>query len=116
MPEGPLPEYGVYLQVRRPPMTPWSMVWVKWPDFRVPADRRNATKQLVDAFELAGSQRVEVACRGGRGRTGTALAVMAIAAGVDRDLAVDWVRCHYHRSAVETRWQPRACKALLCSC
>jgi hypothetical protein len=37
--------------------------------------------------------------------TGTALAVMAIATGVDPSDAVDWVRGSYHPKAVETPWQ-----------
>lgn len=48
---------------------------------------------------------MEVACAGGRGRTGTAIACLAILAGVPADRAVGWVREHYERRAVETPWQ-----------
>ena len=37
--------------------------------------------------------------------TGTAMAVLAVMAGVPREEAVTWVRTHYRKHAVETRWQ-----------
>jgi len=48
-----------------------------------------------------------VACGGGRGRTGTALACLAILDGVLAADAVEYVRQHYHPRAVETPWQRR---------
>jgi len=42
---------------------------------------------------------------GGRGRTGTALACVAVLDGVPADQAVDYVRRHYHPDAVETEEQ-----------
>lgn len=44
---------------------------------------------------------------GGVGRSGTALAVLAVLSGIGPDDAVVWVREHYHRRAVETRAQRR---------
>jgi protein-tyrosine phosphatase len=52
-------------------------------------------------------ERVEIACGGGVGRTGTALAGMAVLAGVPRTEAVAWVRRRYNKRAVETPWQRR---------
>jgi protein-tyrosine phosphatase len=52
-------------------------------------------------------ERVEIACGGGVGRTGTALAGIAVLAGVPRAEAVAWVRHRYHRHAAETPWQRR---------
>lgn len=46
-------------------------------------------------------ERVEIGCIGGLGRTGTALACMAILAGVPADRAVAWVRAHYKPRAIE---------------
>lgn len=43
----------------------------------------------------------------GRGRTGTALACVAVLDGVPAAEAVDYVRRHYDRRAVETPWQRR---------
>jgi hypothetical protein len=58
-----------------------------------------------EAWERAGAGRVEVACAGGR--TGTALACLAILDGLPGDQAVAWVREHYAARAVETPWQRR---------
>jgi len=50
---------------------------------------------------------VEVACGGGRGRTGTALACIVQLAGMSAEDAIPWVRAHYDPRAVETPWQRR---------
>jgi protein-tyrosine phosphatase len=50
-------------------------------------------------------ERVEVTCRGGVGRTGTALAALAVLDGLPPDDAVRRVRTRYHPRAVETPWQ-----------
>ena len=50
---------------------------------------------------------MEVACRGGIGRTGTALAALAILDGLTPPEALAWVRDAYHHRAVETPWQRR---------
>jgi protein-tyrosine phosphatase len=55
----------------------------------------------------ATAERVEVACLGGTGRTGTALACIAILDGVPVDEAVGYVRAHYRPRAVETSAQER---------
>jgi len=53
------------------------------------------------------AERVEVACLGGRGRTGTALACLAIIDGVPPREAVRYVRDRSHPRAVETFRQRR---------
>jgi protein-tyrosine phosphatase len=60
---------------------------------------------LGEAWERAARERVEVGCMGGRGRTGTGLACLAIFDGVPADQAVEYVRQHYHPDAVETAAQ-----------
>lgn len=107
LPDGQLPERGLYLLGRAPEPTPWPQQWVRWPDFRLPSDQAAARRALADLLEKAGTERVEVACGGGRGRTGTALAVLAVVDGVPPEQAVDWVRAHYDRRAIETPWQRR---------
>jgi protein-tyrosine phosphatase len=62
---------------------------------------------LLESLRRAASERVEIACGGGRGRTGTALACLAILDGVPPAEAVTYVREHYHPRAVETPWQKR---------
>jgi hypothetical protein len=99
--------YALYLLGRQPPPVPWEFRWVRWPDFRLPADRADARAALIEAWRRAAEERVEIACGGGRGRTGTALACLAILDGVPAEEAVDFVRRHYDRRAVETPWQKR---------
>ena len=106
-PAAPVPSYGLYLVGGRPPPMPWEARWVRWPDFRLPADREDARAALVEAWRRTQDERVEVACGGGRGRTGTALACLAVLDGVPAGEAVEFVRRHYDRHAVETPWQRR---------
>jgi len=107
VPDGPSPEFGLYLQAEQPPPTGWSLRWVRWPDWWLPTDRDDARDALLELWQRAAGERVEVACRGGRGRTGTALACLGVIDGVLADDAVAYVRRHYHRKAVETPWQQR---------
>lgn len=107
LPEGPEPTFSVRLLGRQPPPVPWESRWLRWPDFRLPADRAQARSILKEAWVRASTDRVEVACGGGRGRTGTALACLAVLDGVPADEAVAYVRRHYHPGAVETPWQRR---------
>ena len=104
----PDPEWALYLSDERPAATPWPSRWLRWPDFRLPVDRDDAREAFAEAHRHAArGLRVEVACRGGRGRTGTALACIAQLAGVPAEEAIAWVRTHYDPRAVETPWQRR---------
>ncbi|BAG23691.1 MULTISPECIES: protein-tyrosine phosphatase family protein [Streptomyces] len=107
LPPGPEPDFAVYLQGRTPPPVRWESRWLRWPDFRLPADREQARVLLREVWERAADERVEVACGGGMGRTGTALAVLAVLDGVPAEEAVAFVRAGYHPRAVETPWQRR---------
>ena len=107
MPPGPPPTFGLYLLGSEPPAVSWESRWLRWRDFGLPADRVTATDTLREAWERAGSERLEVACAGGRGRTGTALACLAVLDGVPAHEAVGYVRAHYDARAVETPWQRR---------
>jgi rhodanese/phosphatase family protein len=107
MPSGHPPTFGVYLLGSAPPEFGWESRWVRWPDFRLPSDPSYARKVLLEALERAEGDRVEFACGGGRGRTGTALACLAVLDGVPPAEAVAYVRAHYRPEAVETPWQRR---------
>ncbi|EST23397.1 hypothetical protein N566_25785 [Streptomycetaceae bacterium MP113-05] len=107
LPDGPAPDFTVHLLGRRPPPTAWESRWLRWPDFRLPADSSLARALLTEVWTRATAERVEVACGGGRGRTGTALACLAVLDGVRPPEAVAYVRRHYHLRAVETPWQRR---------
>jgi hypothetical protein len=90
------------------PVPAWPHRRIRWPDFWVPVDRADALDALGEAHRRAlAGERVEVACRGGVGRTGTALAALAILDGVPASESVAWVREHYNPRAVETPWQRR---------
>ncbi len=103
----PTPDFGVYLTSRPPADLPWPSRWVRWPDFWLPTSTPDAVAALREAHARALEERVEVACGGGTGRTGTALALVAVMGGVPVEDAVAWVRHHYRRRAVETPWQRR---------
>lgn len=88
------------------PVPAWPHRRIRWPDFWIPVNRRDALAALHEAHERCyAGERVEICCRGGVGRTGTALAALAVMDGLSPRGAVAWVRSRYHRRAVETPWQ-----------
>jgi hypothetical protein len=96
------------LVLAKGPTPSWPYRRIAWPDFWIPTDRADALDALHEAHRRAhAGERVEVACGGGIGRTGTALAALAIVDGLPPEEAVNWVRRSYHRRAVETPWQRR---------
>ena len=99
---GPEPALGVYLLAWPPEPMAWEAQWVRWRDFRLPSDPPALRAILLQAWERAPDERVELACRGGRGRTGTALACLAVLDGVPATDATAYVRRHYSPHAVET--------------
>lgn len=106
----PEPEWGLHLVGSRPPGVAWESRWLRWPDFWLPAG--DAWAAFAEAHALAAEgRRVEVACGGGIGRTGTALACIAQLGGVPAREATAWVRERYHPRAVETPWQRRYVRA-----
>lgn len=107
VPPGAVPHFGLYLLEAPPPATAWPVRWVRWRDFRLPTDSADAKDAFFEAWRRAASERVEVACRGGIGRTGTALACIAVLDGVPAAEAVAYVREHYDPRAVETAQQRR---------
>ncbi|RFU85612.1 protein phosphatase [Streptomyces triticagri] len=107
LPTGPQPTFSVTLLGKEPPPADWETRWIRWPDFRLPADPAQVRTVLTEALRRAPAERVEIACGGGIGRTGTALACLAVLDGVPPEDAVAYVRRHYHGHAVETPWQRR---------
>lgn len=105
----PEPEFALYL-LRAAPHVSWEARWIRWPDFWLPSDPTAATGAFREAWERCATERVEIACSGGRGRTGTALACLAVVDGVPANAAVEYVRRHYCARAVETPWQRRFVK------
>ena len=113
VPDGPVPDFGLYLLGQRPAPVEWEARWVAWPDYRLPRDRHDAEDAVREARSRAETERVEVACNAGRGRTGTALACIAVLDGVPAREAVALVRRHYDARAVETPWQRRYVRRFL---
>jgi protein-tyrosine phosphatase len=110
-PDGPLPEFGLYLgsgKLRARHTFEWPHEWIDWPDFLLPRDSRRAVEMIRDLhWRALDGQRVEIGCGGGVGRTGTVVASLAVLAGVPAGDAVGWARANYHHRAVETPWQRR---------
>jgi hypothetical protein len=107
LPDGLAPTFGIYLLGQPPPQVPWESRWIRWPDFALPSDPAALRAAAVEAWERSAKERVEFACAGGRGRTGTALACLAILDGIPSTEAVAFVRTHFDQRAVETPWQRR---------
>jgi protein-tyrosine phosphatase len=61
---------------------------------------RTALLALLDRSRSGNA--AEIGCLGGHGRTGTALACLAVLTGTPPDEAVGWVRQQYCDNAVET--------------
>jgi hypothetical protein len=98
------PDYGRYLDDHWQP--PWTHDHLDWPDFGVPDDAAQVIAALRSVVDRArGGERVEVGCLGGHGRTGTALACLAMLTGHPAETAVAWVRANYCADAVETAEQ-----------
>ncbi len=112
MPAGLSPTLAVQLSGRRPPPTAWEQRWIVWPDFWLPSDYATAERVLHEAYLRAGAERVEIACGGGLGRTGTALAAWAVFDGFSPRDAVAWTQRHYHPRAVEVPWQRHFLRSL----
>jgi protein-tyrosine phosphatase len=74
-----------------------------WPDLGIPTGPAEVGSALRSVLARAqDGERVEIGCLGGHGRTGTALACLAVLAGYPPGQAVHWVRTNYCVEAVET--------------
>lgn len=108
-----LPDFGLYLDERWRP--PWPHEHLDWPDFSVPDDPAVVAAALELLLERSRSgQRVEIGCYGGHGRTGTAIAGLAILCGHAPDEAVSWVRATYCERAVENEEQETFVRRMSC--
>jgi protein-tyrosine phosphatase len=95
------PDFGLYLDDRWQP--PWAHAHVAWPDFGTPGDPMKLEAALRSLLDRArDGQRVELGCLGGHGRTGTALACLAVMTGTPPHEAVALVRGTYCDRAIES--------------
>lgn len=107
------PAQGLYLDPVWSP--PWPHLHLDWPDMELPADPDALLAALADLRSAgAAGAVVEIGCLGGHGRTGTAIAALAVMAGVEPHEAVRWVRVNYCVQAVETEEQMAFVRGLSC--
>jgi len=94
------PDYGLYFAADWQP--PWDHGHVDWPDFGVPVSTEDVVEGLRAVLGRArAGQNIELGCIAGHGRTGTALACLAVLSGYPASGAVTWVRSIYCDKAVE---------------
>lgn len=82
-----------------------EIVYISWPDNRLPQRPQRAIEQLSQLLGRAASERVEITCGGGVGRTGTALAMLAVISGMDAADAIAFVQQHYNPESVSSHAQ-----------
>lgn len=102
-----------------PDWVPWKDEWapepiheiiLDWPDMSPPPMDSLFWVDLLDDV-VANFKEVYICCTGGIGRTGTTLAAFLIASGFTVEEAVEYVRRHYLKHAIETNGQLSAlCK------
>lgn len=100
IPSGATPDFALYLLGKSPAPVKCEGCRVLRPDFRLSKDRDDARDALHEAWVRSEAERVEIACAGGHGRTGTALACIALFDGVPADKAMTFIRKHYNPRAV----------------
>jgi protein-tyrosine phosphatase len=74
------------------------------PDFGLPdeAGLRAVLADMLEAMRTAPDGAYHIGCKAGLGRTGTAMACLAILAGAVEGDPVAWLRAAYHPEAIET--------------
>lgn len=102
--EDPAPDWGLYLDGM------WESAGmaytVDWPDMRLPKRFQATALAIIDVYNKAREGMwVEVGCIGGHGRTGTALACMAVLGGMKPAEAIQHVRASYCTKTLETTEQ-----------
>ncbi len=74
------------------------------PDFGLPdeAGLRDVLQQMLAEMRAAPDGAYHIGCKAGLGRTGTAMACLALMAGAVEGDPVAWLRAAYHPEAIET--------------
>ena len=77
------------------------------PDFGLPdeAGLRTVLTQMLEAMRAEPDGAYHIGCKAGLGRTGTAMACLAILAGAAEGDPVAWLRAAYNAEAIETTGQ-----------
>lgn len=90
---------------RNAPGIAHDVVYISWPDYRIPRRPQQAKDQLRQLFDRAAHERVEITCGGGVGRTGTALAMLAMMDGLAPAQAIEYVQNAYNPDSVSSHAQ-----------
>lgn len=77
------------------------VVEIAWPDYDIPALPPVFWHDLGRVL-IHHNKSISILCAGGHGRTGTALAILAVIMGIHKEDPVLWVRKRYCDSAVES--------------
>ncbi len=77
-----------------------EIIMIDWPDQRLPRRSMQAVKTLQEVWQRADQELVEITCRGGVGRTGSALALIAMYEGMSSSEAIDFIRESYNNDSV----------------
>lgn len=80
-------------------------ITIDWPDYRLPRRPAQAIQLLREIWQRADNELVEITCSGGVGRTGTALAILAIFEGMKASDAIDFVQEKYNPGSVSEHAQ-----------
>ena len=119
----PIPEVGIYLDdywmrkltgfaavgMPSPVKWHWPFVVIDWPDMGVMSDAEIKLVINVTVKAIKGGKRVEIACMGGHGRTGTLLAMLRTAIGkMSAKEAIESLRKDYCKKIVESGTQVKA--------
>ncbi|WP_124054184.1 protein-tyrosine phosphatase family protein [Arcanobacterium ihumii] len=80
-------------------------ITIDWPDYRLPRRPSQAIQVLRDVWQRSDKELVEITCSGGVGRTGTALAILAIFEGMCSTDAIDFVQEKYNPGSVSEHAQ-----------
>ena len=75
----------------------------RWPDFWIPVNGPRTRSVLETALKKARNSRVDITCGGGIGRTGTALACIAVLDGIDSASAVAFIE----KTTTREQWKLR---------
>ncbi len=100
-----IPDWGLYLDWgwKHPD---WRAENIDWRDYGLPSNYIVAFEAMLEVIERAQrGEKVEIGCIGGHGRTGTALACIAVMLGMTPSEAIKHVRSQYCSHTLESEEQ-----------
>lgn len=89
----------------------YPTVMIDWDDWGIPNMKLADWQALLESLRMTNMD-VAIACNGGHGRTGTALAILAYLMGIETKTPIAYIRKAYCKKAVESTKQFQYIKAL----